>query len=122
MRLTPSRRPLRCDFAFECFVGFVANEDEGEVFSVAGGGLAEKLLSPAVNGIKRLEVREVEHDDAALSALVERHSQALVPFLPRGIPNLRLASMFILATSQSDYRLSAPVSRSPPQSSACTES
>lgn len=70
-------------------VDFVAKHDEGEVLGVAGAGLDQKLIPPAVQCLEGVRRRDVKDEHAAVGTAVERHTQRLETLLTCRVPNLQ---------------------------------
>ena len=54
-------------------VRLVANDDEGEVFGVAGRGLDEELVPPVVQRLESRRRRRVVHQHAAVSSPLNKN-------------------------------------------------
>ena len=69
-------------------VDLVSEDNEREVFGVAGHGLDQELLAPAVELTERLLVGDVVHQHAGVGAAVEGDAQTLEALLASSVPDL----------------------------------
>lgn len=55
-------------------VDLVAQHHKGEILGVSRAGLDQELVPPAVQSLEGVWCRDVENQDAAVGAAVERHA------------------------------------------------
>lgn len=67
-------------------VNLIAKNDEGEILGVMRTCLDQKLVSPAVQSLKRLHAVHVVDQYAAVCATVESHTKRLEALLTGGVP------------------------------------
>ena len=69
-------------------INLVSKNDKGEVVGVPGARLDQKLVPPAVEGLKALDVVHIEHQYTAIGTTVECHTEGLEALLTSSVPNL----------------------------------
>ena len=69
-------------------VDLVAEHDKGEVVRVAGRGLDEELVAPALKRLEGFCAVDVKDEYAAIGAAVKGHAERLEPFLAGRVPEL----------------------------------
>ena len=69
-------------------IDLVAQHHEGETLRVAGRGLDQELITPAVECFEGFRAVDVVDQDAAVGTSVEGYSQGLETLLPGSVPKL----------------------------------
>jgi hypothetical protein len=87
--LAPSHGTLVGDDTLVLEIDLVTENNEWEVLRIAGTGLDEELIAPAVEVLKGLGDVDVEHEHAAIGTTVESNTKALEALLTSSIPDLR---------------------------------
>jgi hypothetical protein len=87
--LTVGHGPLCADGApVIADVDLVPEDDEGEGFWVARGGLDEEFVAPGVEGLEGFGRVDVVDEDAAVGTAVEGYTEGLEALLARRVPEL----------------------------------
>jgi hypothetical protein len=87
--LAPSHGTLVGDDTLVLEIDLVTENNEWEVLRIAGTGLDEELIAPAVEVLKGLGDVDVENEHAAIGTTVESNTKALEALLTSSIPDLR---------------------------------
>lgn len=69
-------------------VDFIPEDDEGEGFWVARGGLDEEFVAPGIERLEGFGRVDVVDEDAAVGAAVEGYAEGLEALLACGVPEL----------------------------------
>lgn len=69
-------------------IDLVADDHEGEILGVAGAGLVQELVTPAVELLEGLLSRDIVYEDAGIGTTVESDAETLEALLSGSIPNL----------------------------------
>jgi hypothetical protein len=67
-------------------INLIAKNDEGEILGVMRTCLDQELVSPAVQGLERLQAVHVVDEYATVCATVESHTERLEAFLTGSVP------------------------------------
>jgi hypothetical protein len=68
------------------YVNLIPKNDKGEILGIVGTCLDQKLVSPAVQSLERLQAVHVVDQYAAVGAAVESNTERLEALLSGGVP------------------------------------